>query len=150
MTEVDAGWSDESMRFAGRREAQDWINEKTMPWNYGIRYEEDWMDKQTKSNEDMARETFDVPDSVEGRAFIKAMATIADFGELSQDDFFTEVGKIISHETISGNASKLIDSQLNEVDALLMIAVDPKGFLATMFVQGFIAGALFQKHKNGF
>lgn len=37
---IDTGYSDESMRFATKREAVDFINAKTMPWNFDYRYED--------------------------------------------------------------------------------------------------------------
>lgn len=36
---LDSGWSDESMRFATKREAKAYIASRTMPWEFGMRYE---------------------------------------------------------------------------------------------------------------
>jgi hypothetical protein len=36
---IETGYSDEEMRFASKRGARDWINERIMPWNFMIRYE---------------------------------------------------------------------------------------------------------------
>lgn len=36
---AETGQSTEDMRYATKREARDWINSRTMPWNFGMRRE---------------------------------------------------------------------------------------------------------------
>lgn len=37
---TETGWSDESMRFATKAEALDYIHDQDEPWLYAYRYEE--------------------------------------------------------------------------------------------------------------